>query len=335
MMQKTSKDIWTVDRMPESFALCVGENMKRKSVKEQTVSLALAGICMLTLFSGCGQQDGAVRGSAEEAPGPEACPHPDDWQEEAEDGSLPTEIPGGAYVSNEESDSDGADNEDIQPGDAEEKNDALQEMGEPAPAEEKQPDKAELDIPENGRRLTAEELAAYTEWIQDISNYGFLLSDWENPAQINLYEVFYNGAGVARGGTEEEKRAHMERNDQPEIYTDFIAMDKADVDAVLLEKVGLTYDELVVKGSRGMEDAYYAETDSFCLERGDTNYFPFVCKDGVINEEGTVVTLRFNGDDWVRTCEVKVNIATEPWHFLESHIVEGMVLDSEWYSEMQ
>lgn len=106
---------------------CEGENMKRVSVKRKAVSLSLAGICMLTLCFGCGQEDGPAPGSEEEAPGPEACPHPDDWQEEAEDGSLPTEIPGGAYVSDEEPDSDATEIEDTLPDDAEEKNDAAQE----------------------------------------------------------------------------------------------------------------------------------------------------------------------------------------------------------------
>lgn len=190
-----------------------------------------------------------------------------------------------------------------------------------------------LDIPKNGRRLTAEELTAYTEWIQDISNYGFLLSDWENPAQINLYQVFYNGAGVAGQGTEEEKRAFLERYDQPEIYTDFLAMDKVDVDAVLLEKVGFTYDELVAQGGAGMKENYYAETDSFCTEHGDTNYCQFVCTDGVMNEDGTIVTLCCDGNDWFRTCEVKVSVGQGRRRFLGNHIAEGMVRDMEGFAE--
>lgn len=220
-------------------------------------------------------------------------------------------------------------------GDAEGKTDMVEEKEKLSPvSEEGEPGKKELDIPENGRRLTEEELEEYTEWIQDISSYGFLLSDWEDPAQINLYQVFYNGAGVAREGTEEEKQAYMERNDQPEIYTDFIAMDQAEVDEVLLEKVGLTYDQLVEKGSRGMEDAHYTETDSFCLERGDTNYIPFGCVDGTVDADGTTVTLYCEGDDWVRLCEVKVETTSGHRRFLSNHIAEGSMLDADWYFEM-
>lgn len=272
----------------------------------------LAGILIIGLCAGCGQREYAAQeqetvGVLDEAGG----------SDEAEAGD--------AEAVGEDVDAHGGnDAADAVSGQTV----PMQESGETAPpAEEEEPDGTGLDIPENGRRLTAEELEEYTEWVQDNSNYGFLLSDWENPTQIDLYQVFYSGAGVARQGTEEEKQAFLERHDQQEIYTDFIAIDKADVDALLVEKTGLTYDELVMKGSKGMEDWYYAETDSFCSESGDTNYCQFVCTDGVINEEGTMVTLQCDGDDWVRTCEVEVIIISEPWGIVGNHITEGMVLD--------
>lgn len=277
-----------------------------------------AGMLLLGLCFGCGQRDDAQQESEELAYQSDAEPAEDLQEKEA------------GTAKEQASDSVAT----ALSGDAEGKTDTAQEKLSPD-GEEGQSGKKELDVPENGRRLTAEELAEYTEWIQDLSNYGFLLSDWEDPSQILLYQVFYNGAGVAREGTEEEKRAYMERNDQPEIYTDFFAMDKADVDAVLSEKVGFTYDELVKKGSRGMEDAYYAEADSFCLEHGDTNYTLFRCTDGTIDEDGTTVTLYCEGNNWVNLCEVKVGLASGQRRFLSSHIVEGSILEyyEEWYGE--
>ena len=294
-----------------------------------------AGMLLLGLCFGCGQRDDAQQESEELAYESDAEPAEDLQEKEASTAKeqASSEMPEEQKVSEEPaSDSVATDSGGTLPGDAEGKTDTVQEKLSPD-AEEGQSGKKELDVPENGRRLTAEELAEYTEWIQDLSNYGFLLSDWEDPSQILLYQVFYNGAGVAREGTEEEKRAYMERNDQPEIYTDFFAMDKADVDAVLSEKVGFTYDELVEKGSRGMEDAYYAESDSFCLEHGDTNYTLFRCTDGTIDEDGTTVTLYCEGNNWVNLCEVKVGLASGQRRFLSSHIVEGSMLEDyeEWY----
>ncbi len=295
----------------------------------------LAGVCVLGLCVGCGQrEDDAAQGQViSEASGEaDASVAENDGAEADGEGGpsgrdvLPDANGGLADVA--EAAETEADSGHVQPADADDGVQAGLESGEASPSVK---EKKGLEIPENGRRLTAEELAVYTEWLQDHSNYGFLLSDWENPAQIDLYQVFYSSAGVGRPGTEEEKRAHLERWNQEEIETDFGAIDKAAVDALLLEKVGYTYDELVTNGSRGMEDWYYAETDSFCSESGDTNYCQFICTDGVSNEDGTVVTLQCDGDDWVRTCEVKVSV--ESGRFLGNHIAEGWIRDTEGFVE--
>lgn len=180
-----------------------------------------------------------------------------------------------------------------------------------------------------GRKLTEAELQEYTEWIQDKSNYGFLLSDWQNPSQINLFEVFYGGAGISHAGNEEQRLAFLNRYDLEEIETDFWAIDKADMDIFLLEKVGLTYDELVMKGNESLEGIYYPEVDSFCLAAGDTNYIKFVCTEGTLNEEGTMVTLHCEGDYWVSECETKVNIVGGTKSISSNHIIAGSILESE------
>ncbi|MCI8323256.1 MAG: hypothetical protein HFI54_06370 [Lachnospiraceae bacterium] len=292
----------------------------------------LAGVCVLGLCVGCGQQaDGAAQGhEISEADVSET--ENDGAEADGEGGlsggdALPDEA--GGLADEAGAAETEADSADVQPA-ADDWNRAGLESGEPSPSAKEEKG---LEIPENGRRLTEEELAEYTEWIQDFSNYGFLLSDWENPAEIDLYQVFYSSAGVGRPGTDEEKQAHLARWNYAEIETDFGAIDKVAVDALLLEKVGFTYDGLVAKGSRGMKDWYYAETDSFCSESGDTNYCRFVCVDGVLNEDGTVVTLQFDGDDWVRTCEVKVSVESGHRRFLSNHIAEGWIRDTETFSE--
>lgn len=265
----------------------------------------LAGVLTLGLCAGCGQADAV---------------------QEQESAGVQADA---------ETDREVAESESVLSDDA----DAAQESGSPSEAPSPSLDEGQADadaegVPKNGRRLTSEELAEYTAWVQDVSNYGFLLSDWENPTQINLYQVFYCGAGISREGTEEEKQAHMARWNQPEIYTDFWAMDKADVDALLTEKVGFTYDQLVAEGNQGMEENYYAETDSFCVEAGDTNYCQFLCTDGVMDEDGETVTLYCDGDDWVRTCEVRVNVEGERKTFLDNHIAEGAVRNTEEFVEV-
>lgn len=280
--------------------------MKRREKKGKI--LALAGMCMLVLCFGCGQEDGAAQGIEEPSY------TEDDLPGKAGDvEGLTNEIPDSAYVSGEDLDSDAVDGEEVK-GEA----DGGQEL-----------EDGLLGKVWGGRSLTPEELQEYSEWIQERSNYGFLLSEWENPTQVDLYEVFYNGAGISREGTEAEKKAYLDRNGLQEINTDFYAMDKAAVSAMLLGKVGLSYDELVAKGSDGLENWYDAETDSFCTEAGDTNYVKFICTDGVINEEGTRVILRCDGDEWVKTCEVEVAEGEGERGFLGNHIIDGLMLDVE------
>lgn len=177
------------------------------------------------------------------------------------------------------------------------------------------------------RNLTDDELQEYTDWVQEKSNYGFLLSDWEDPAQINLFEVFYSGAGISHAGTEEQIQAFLNRYEAEGLETDFWSIDKADMNAFLTEKVGLSYDELLAEGNNSIEGIYYPETDSFCLAAGDTNYCMFTCTDGVLNEDGTIVTLHFEGDYWVSKCETKVNIAGGAKSMISNHIMEGSILD--------
>ncbi len=278
--------------------------------------MVLAGLCVLGLCAGCGQKK-SITLEQESVVISDGTEHSDEAgtdQIEADDEETANALP--------ESDEDTSE--------AEEQED-VQTQEEPSQVtEDGETDQDLAEEPESGRQL-----AEYTEWVQDVSNYGFLLSDWENPAQIDLYQVFYCGAGISREGTEDEKQAHMARWDQPEIYTDFWAIDKTDVDALLTEKVGFTYDQLVAEGNRGMEENYYAETDSFCVEAGDTNYCRFLCTDGAMNEDGTTVTLYCDGDDWVRTCEVKVSIEAGQRRFLSNHIEEGWFLNTETYSEAQ
>ena len=252
------------------------------------------------------------------------------------------ELPGGAYISDENTGDEAGDamldkNVPESEGQKEEvRNDNLQTYEEPSHVQDAgqlqtdgtwQNQTYMLEVPAGGRRLTESELKEYTNWVQEKSNYGFLLSDWENPTQINLFEVFYSGAGISHAGTEEQIQAFLNRYGQEELYTDFLVMDKADVNAFLAEKVGLSYEELLAKGNTSIEGIFYPETDSFCLEAGDTNYCMFICTDGVLNAEGTIVTLYFEGDYWVSKCETRVNIAGGTKSIIGNHIMEGSILD--------
>lgn len=237
-------------------------------------------------------------------------------------------LPGGAYVSDEGAE-EGADVWKEEGGD-DEVEDMENSLGEsdgqpvesvPSHTENASDEATESKGPAVYRKLTEEELQVYTEYVRDISNYGFLLSEWEKPEQIDLMEVFYGGAGISHEGTPEEIAAFLDRYGREGLETDFVAVAREDVNTFLLEKIGLTYDEILAKGNRSLEEIYYPETDSFCFEAGDTNRCMFECIDGVENEEGTIVTLHCKGSEWdrVQECEVEV---TKNGGILGNHIIK-------------
>lgn len=188
------------------------------------------------------------------------------------------------------------------------------------------------------RKLTQEELAEYTKWLNQRDNYGFLLSDWNTPEQINLLEVFYNGAGISQQATEEQIQIYLKQEGQEELYTDFWVITHEKINDFMLEKLGLTYDELTAKGNLSFEDAYLVDADCFAMEVGDTNYTQFEAVSGTENEEGTIITLHYRNThlstiEWVEWVEAgEVVITKDSRQFLSNHIVEGAILDGAWQS---
>lgn len=165
-------------------------------------------------------------------------------------------------------------------------------------ADEEQESKNPEENPQgdNIRKLTQEELQEFTDFINEednYGNYGFLLSVYDNPADIYLDEVFYTGAGIAATpSTEEEKQAYLKANQQAEIYTDLVRITKPMANEFLMKKAGLSYDEM----NRPLTWIYLEEFDAFYAEHGDTNYRTFTCTEGTVLDEVTF-TLRFSPDE--------------------------------------
>ncbi len=133
------------------------------------------------------------------------------------------------------------------------------------------------------RELTEEELLFFTNYLSRIDNYGFLLSEYAAPAEINLEEVFYSGAGIQmQPMTEQEKEAYMKAAGQNEIFTDVVHLSSAQIDNFLMEKTGISNKDM----DTPLPWLYVPEYDTYYHEAGDTNYVFLYCEDGsVINEK--------------------------------------------------
>lgn len=142
------------------------------------------------------------------------------------------------------------------------------------------------DIPnkadESGRALTAEELQLFDEMIKENGNYGFLLSAYDTPADANLNEIFYNGLGADQEIiTEDEVQAYLEAVGESELFTDFNKITATQLNDFLLEKTGLSYEQMNTK----LGWTYLSEFDAYYSQHGDTNYRFFNCKEGYTADE--------------------------------------------------
>ncbi len=184
---------------------------------------------------------------------------------------------------------------------------------------------------QQGRNLDAQELAEFTTYISksdNYGNYGFLLSVYDDPSELNLHEVFYSGAGLeVKPLNEEQKAAYLAATGGDEIYTDVTSLGTAQLDAFLLKKTGLTCAQM----KHPLEWVYLEDYDLYCMEHGDTNYQSFTCIAGSTADEKTF-TLRFRTDEEYSgneigsgyhslDCETVLEKQEDGWRFLSNRMV--------------
>ena len=150
---------------------------------------------------------------------------------------------------------------------------------------------------EGGRRITVEEMQYFTEFVQTGHNYGFLLSVYDTPADVNLFEVCYNGLGISSVSdiSEEEREAFKKTVPWGEIETDFFRITTAELNEFLLEKTGLSYERM----NDTLDWTYLPEYDAYYSDHGDTNYEKFYCVGGyVVDEKFYILRMRYGTIDF-------------------------------------
>lgn len=200
---------------------------------------------------------------------------------------------------------------------------------------EQSPDDGGGEQEASGRSLTEEELQTFTEELGADDNFGFLYSVYADPSEIDLEQVFYCGAGIATEPmSEEEVQAYLSVTGYDEIYTDVTRIEKADLEAFVQKKTGMTYDQM----KHPLEWVYLEEYDIYCNQHGDTNYQPYVCVAGWTADE-TTFTLRchpdmsylsLEDDEYcVMDCELTVQKQDDGYRFLSNRMVteEGLIED--------
>lgn len=167
------------------------------------------------------------------------------------------------------------------------------QMDESEQADElEQMDEAGETADPQSRELTQEEIAFFDEYLSTSGNWGFLLSVYASPEDIDLNELFYSGAGLSGWSlTEEEAADFIEASGGAEIYTDVVHLTTPQIDAFLLERTGLSYEQM----NKQLDWVYSARTDTWYSQAGDTNWRPFACVGGTVTDD--VYTLYMRAED--------------------------------------
>ena len=76
------------------------------------------------------------------------------------------------------------------------------------------------------REITESEKEELTGFVRRWDAYGFLLSEYINPVEVNLGEVFYSGAGESEDISDDEIVAYLKACDQEEMNTDCVKITK-------------------------------------------------------------------------------------------------------------
>ena len=115
------------------------------------------------------------------------------------------------------------------------------------------------------RKLSADECAELEKFINETGNYGFLLSIYEKPQDLNAEQVFFAGAGLELSvPSEEEREAYLEETGE-EKAVNLFRLGATQVNDYLQYRAGVSIDEL----SRTPDWVYLEDYDAYYLCHGD------------------------------------------------------------------
>lgn len=141
-------------------------------------------------------------------------------------------------------------------------------------------------------KMNSGKLAELEAYLNDESSYGFLLSSYEQPQEIDLNQVFYAGAGFEQKGiTEKERKLLLERMPVKEITMPVNKVREEDVEALLKQKTGLSHEEFLHPLGDLEEWAHIGRYNSWYTLNAETNRKQILCTDAW--EQGDQVIVHY------------------------------------------
>ena len=152
--------------------------------------------------------------------------------------------------------------------------------------------------------LSEKEITVFnTEFFNgDITNMNNMLlsSEYSQPDEINLFELFYNGVGGAFGEVSEDELSMLTELCSDAPYLDIIKITTNEMDASLQEKMGIS---LAETKKTGLDSFYYLEQyDSYYLIMGDSNFDWCMVTSGTWESNNKLILKyekEYEGGQWV------------------------------------
>ena len=141
--------------------------------------------------------------------------------------------------------------------------------------------------------LSQAEISDFQNAFSDDENYGFLLSAYDDARDVDLYQVFYTGAGMSGPDNSEEIiDAYLASIGETELFTDCTILTYTQIDDFLLAKTGYTLSDM----TKSLNWEYVAQYDVFVHQHGDTNYITANCTGGrAVGPDLYEIDYEFNG----------------------------------------
>lgn len=169
------------------------------------------------------------------------------------------------------------------------------------------------------RELTKDELIFFRNFVSSNDNYGFLLSKYSTPKEIDLNQVFFNGAGIEVAKlSEAEEKAYLNAIGENEISTDYVRLTTKQIEDFLKVKTGIALSEVKTK----LDWTYLETYDIWISQHGDTNYVPFICASGKQIGENTFLLNCATENEWISDCQLTLYKTGDTYQFVSNQYID-------------
>ena len=126
----------------------------------------------------------------------------------------------------------------------------------------------------NIEALSEERLTEVETMLNAEENNGFVsMNEYSCPEEVSLFDALYGGAGIGVGSwewTEEEVQDYIVAAEWEELYTSVLRFAKADVEALLQKRLGISLADL----TKDIDMVYIEKYDAYYHAHSDTQYQP-------------------------------------------------------------